>query len=90
MTRVDLDPALRAALGGGPERHHTKTAEQGKIPVRERVSLLLDEGTFVEDALLAKPRRHLLRRVAVQADGKRRRAVRQALDIFEVLDRLEG
>jgi len=53
MTRVDLDPALRAALGGGPERHHAKTAEQGKLPVRERVALLVDEGSFVEDALLA-------------------------------------
>ena len=53
MTKVDLDPALRAALGGGPERHHAKTAEQGKLPVRERVDLLLDEGSFVEDALLA-------------------------------------
>ncbi|MBN8868655.1 MAG: acyl-CoA carboxylase subunit beta [Solirubrobacterales bacterium] len=53
MTKVDLDPALRAALGGGPERHHTKTAEQGKLPVRERVDLLLDEGSFVEEALLA-------------------------------------
>lgn len=53
MTKIDLDPALRAALGGGPERHHAKTAEQGKLPVRERVDLLLDEGSFVEDALLA-------------------------------------
>ncbi len=53
MTRVDLDPALRAALGGGPERHHQKIAGQGKLPVRERVALLVDGGTFVEDALLA-------------------------------------
>ncbi|HMX72069.1 MAG TPA: acyl-CoA carboxylase subunit beta [Solirubrobacterales bacterium] len=53
MTKVDLDPALKAALGGGPERHHAKTAEQGKLPVRERVDLLLDEGSFVEEALLA-------------------------------------
>lgn len=53
MTKVDLDPALRAALGGGPERHHAKTAEQGKLPVRQRVDLLLDEGSFVEEALLA-------------------------------------
>lgn len=53
MSKVDLDPALRAALGGGPERHHRKTAEQGKLPVRERVALLVDEGSFVEDALLA-------------------------------------
>lgn len=53
MPKVDLDPALRAALGGGPERHHQKVAEQGKLPVRERVALLVDEGSFVEDALLA-------------------------------------
>jgi acetyl-CoA carboxylase carboxyltransferase component len=53
LTRIDLDPALEAALGGGPQRHHDKTAEQGKLPVRERVALLTDEGSFVEDALLA-------------------------------------
>ncbi len=53
MSKIDLDPALAAALGGGPERHHQKTAEQGKLPVRERVALLTDEGSFVEDALLA-------------------------------------
>ncbi len=53
MSKIDLDPALAAALGGGPERHHRKTADQGKLPVRERVALLTDEGSFVEDALLA-------------------------------------
>ena len=53
MSKIDLDPALAAALGGGPERHHQKTAEQGKLPVRERVAMLTDEGSFVEDALLA-------------------------------------
>jgi acetyl-CoA carboxylase carboxyltransferase component len=53
VSKVDLDPALAAALGGGPQRHHEKTAEQGKLPVRERVALLTDDGSFVEDALLA-------------------------------------
>jgi acetyl-CoA carboxylase carboxyltransferase component len=53
VPKVDLDPALRAALGGGPERHHAKSEEQGKLPVRERVRQLVDEGSFVEDALLA-------------------------------------
>jgi acetyl-CoA carboxylase carboxyltransferase component len=53
VSKVELDPALAAAFGGGPERHHAKTAEQGKLPVRERVALLTDEGSFVEDALLA-------------------------------------
>jgi acetyl-CoA carboxylase carboxyltransferase component len=53
VSKVNLDPALRAALGGGPERHHAKTAEQGKLPVRERVALLVDDDSFVEEALLA-------------------------------------
>jgi acetyl-CoA carboxylase carboxyltransferase component len=50
---TDIRPALEAALGGGPERHHEKTAEQGKLPVRERVARLVDEGSFAEEALLA-------------------------------------
>jgi methylmalonyl-CoA decarboxylase subunit alpha len=49
----DLQPAVERALAGGPERHHEKAAEQGKLPVRERVALLLDEGSFSEEALLA-------------------------------------
>ena len=48
-----LQDALDRAHAGGPERHREKSAEQGKLPVRERVELLLDEGSFVEDALLA-------------------------------------
>jgi acetyl-CoA carboxylase carboxyltransferase component len=50
---TDIRSALEAALGGGPERHHEKTAEQGKLPVRERVALLVDEGSFAEEGLLA-------------------------------------
>jgi acetyl-CoA carboxylase carboxyltransferase component len=48
-----LDAANRRALAGGPERHREKAREQGKLPVRERVALLLDEGSFAEEALLA-------------------------------------
>ncbi len=50
---TELDGALEAALGGGPERHHEKTAEQGKLPVRERVARLVDAESFREEALLA-------------------------------------
>jgi methylmalonyl-CoA decarboxylase subunit alpha len=49
----DLKEALERARGGGPQRHHDKSAEQGKLPVRDRVARLVDPGTFVEDALLA-------------------------------------
>src|SRR4051812_42906422 len=50
---TDVQSALDRALSGGPERHRVKAAEQGKLPVRERVERLLDEGSFVEEALLA-------------------------------------
>ena len=49
----DLPTAAERALGGGPERHREKAREQGKVPVRERVAMLLDEGSFTEEALLA-------------------------------------
>jgi acetyl-CoA carboxylase carboxyltransferase component len=50
---TDIRPALEAALSGGPQRHHEKTEEQGKLPVRERVERLVDRGSFAEEALLA-------------------------------------
>jgi acetyl-CoA carboxylase carboxyltransferase component len=49
----DLRDATERALAGGPLRHHEKAREQGKLAVRERVRLLLDEGSFSEEALLA-------------------------------------
>ncbi len=52
----DLPPLARAAaaaLAGGPDRHHAKVAEQGKLAVRERVALLLDEGSLSEEGMLA-------------------------------------
>jgi methylmalonyl-CoA decarboxylase subunit alpha len=48
-----LDDANERALSGGPQRHREKALEQGKLPVRERVGMLLDEGSFAEEALLA-------------------------------------
>jgi acetyl-CoA carboxylase carboxyltransferase component len=54
VTDVDhLRQAIDRARAGGPERHREKSLEQGKLPVRERVARLLDEGSFVEEALLA-------------------------------------
>jgi acetyl-CoA carboxylase carboxyltransferase component len=49
----EFEQALEAALAGGPQRHHEKTEEQGKLPVRERVARLVDESSFAEEALLA-------------------------------------
>jgi len=50
---TEFASALEAALGGGPQRHHEKTAEQGKLPVRERVERLVDAGSFSEEGALA-------------------------------------
>ncbi|MEO7556259.1 MAG: acyl-CoA carboxylase subunit beta, partial [Acidimicrobiales bacterium] len=49
----DLKQRRSTALGmGGPERV-ARQRERGKLPVRERLDLLLDPGTFVEHGLLA-------------------------------------
>ncbi len=45
--------AAEDARLGGPERHRERLAAQGKVPARDRVALLCDRGSFVEDGLLA-------------------------------------
>ncbi len=45
--------AAERAVSGGPERYHERLSEQGKLFVRDRVALLCDEESFVEDGLLA-------------------------------------
>jgi len=49
----DLKAATERSLAGGPERHREKARGQGKLAVRERISALVDEDSFVEEALLA-------------------------------------
>src|SRR2546426_8140805 len=41
------------ALKGNLDRQREKLASQNKLFVRDRLGLLLDEGSWVEDALLA-------------------------------------
>ncbi len=52
-----MDPELsrrtERALRGNLHKEADKLARQSKLFVRERIDLLLDEGSFVEDALLA-------------------------------------
>ena len=42
----------RIAAGGAP-RYHEANAEKGKLFARERIALLVDDGSFVEDGLFA-------------------------------------
>src|SRR5436190_214782 len=45
--------SIRRAMGGGAEKYHQKLAEQGKLFVRERLRLLLDDADgFTEEGLL--------------------------------------
>jgi acetyl-CoA carboxylase carboxyltransferase component len=53
MSDPRFEKAVERALAGGPERHRERAREQGKLPVRERVTRLLDPGSFAEEGLLA-------------------------------------
>ena len=49
----ELRAAAERALQGNLEKEAAKLERQGKLFVRDRLDLLLDEGSFVENALLA-------------------------------------
>ncbi|MCL1586976.1 MAG: acyl-CoA carboxylase subunit beta, partial [Actinomycetia bacterium] len=49
-----LRTASERAKGGGPQRYHDKLDVQGKMFVRDRIDLLADAGSFIEDGLLAR------------------------------------
>ena len=43
----------KRVLAGGAEKYHAANAAKGKLFARERIALLTDEGSFVEDGLYA-------------------------------------
>lgn len=47
-----IETTARIEKGGAP-KYHQKNAETGKLFARDRIAMLIDEGSFVEDALLA-------------------------------------
>jgi acetyl-CoA carboxylase carboxyltransferase component len=49
-----LRTASDQARSGGPQRYHDKLVVQKKMFVRDRIALLIDAGSFVEDGLLAR------------------------------------
>jgi methylmalonyl-CoA decarboxylase subunit alpha len=48
-----LSQLRERVLAGGPQKYHAANAEKGKLFARERIRLLVDEGSFVEDGLYA-------------------------------------
>ncbi len=49
----DVAERLARIRAGGDPKYHEKARAQGKLFCRERLALLLDEGSFVEDAAFA-------------------------------------
>ena len=47
-----LEQLRKRVRAGGAERYHAANAAKGKLFARERVALLVDEGSFVEDGML--------------------------------------
>ncbi len=52
-TSAAIAAATTRAMAGNLHREGEKLARQNKLFVRDRIALLVDEGTFVEDGLLA-------------------------------------
>src|SRR6201986_4141291 len=52
----DLPPRHAAAEAGGGEERRAKQHKEGKLSARERIDLLLDEGTFEETDKLVRHR----------------------------------
>ncbi|WP_433827876.1 acyl-CoA carboxylase subunit beta [Actinoplanes sp. CA-015351] len=48
-----LAAVRKRVLAGGAEKYHAANAAKGKLFARERIGLLIDEGTFVEDGIYA-------------------------------------
>lgn len=52
-TESDIEQKITRALQGNAEKDRAKLEKKNQLTVRERLALLIDVGTFVEDGLLA-------------------------------------
>jgi acetyl-CoA carboxylase carboxyltransferase component len=50
---VDIAGRVEVARAGGAPKYHQANAAKGKLFARDRVALLVDDGSFVEDGLFA-------------------------------------
>lgn len=60
MQSEHLTSEIERVHKGGAAKDHEKNAKQGKLFARERIQLLVDEGSFVEDGLFANGLHHSL------------------------------
>jgi len=54
MDDAKLKELIERARRGGAPKYHDKNRAQNKLFARERIALLVDQGSFVEDGLLAR------------------------------------
>ncbi|MDF1563457.1 MAG: acyl-CoA carboxylase subunit beta [Deltaproteobacteria bacterium] len=52
-TGAQIEATEKTVKKGGAQKYHAANSEKGKLFCRERIRLLVDEGSFVEDGLLA-------------------------------------
>ncbi|UCF08126.1 MAG: acyl-CoA carboxylase subunit beta [Thermoplasmata archaeon] len=52
-TEAELKSQIEIIKKGGAEKYHVKAKERGKLFVRERLKLLLDDDSFAEDGMFA-------------------------------------
>jgi acetyl-CoA carboxylase carboxyltransferase component len=50
---TDLRKLRESIARGGPDKYHAANAEKGKLFARERIRLLVDDDTFIEDGEFA-------------------------------------
>lgn len=50
---MDLEQLGKRVRAGGAEKYHAANAARGKLFARERIARLVDDGSFVEDGMLA-------------------------------------
>ncbi|HEX6967779.1 MAG TPA: acyl-CoA carboxylase subunit beta, partial [Micromonosporaceae bacterium] len=56
LDNAALEQLRKRIRAGGAEKYHAANAAKGKLFARERIALLVDEGSFVEDGLFANAR----------------------------------
>jgi len=52
-TDTEIEALRETVNKGGAEKYHEKNSAKGKLFARERIARLVDEGSFVEDAVFA-------------------------------------
>ena len=67
MSAESVKSAVETARSGGKTKYHESNSAKGKLFARARIARLCDDGSFVEDGMLANNQSE-----GLPADGARR------------------